>query len=72
MIKLATKLIFGGLRRSFTKDGGSITTVTNDNNVLDIEGYGAIIVRGFITVLFAWLIAKLGLSPDLINTIVAP
>jgi small basic protein len=69
MIKIAT-ILLGGLRRAFTKSGGSLATVTAPmTNAYDLEAYIALFLRGLVAIALAWVALKLGVPIPDINTL---
>jgi hypothetical protein len=69
MIKIAT-ILLGGLRRAFTKSGGSLATVTAPvTNAYDLEAYIALFLRGLVAIALAWIALKLGVPIPDINTL---
>jgi hypothetical protein len=66
MIKIASILI-GGLRRAFTKSGGSLSTVSAPvTNAYDLEAYIALFLRGLVAIGLAWIALKAGVPiPDI-------
>jgi small basic protein len=69
MIKIAT-ILLGGLRRAFTKSGGSLATVTAPmSNAYDLEAYIALFLRGLVAIALAWIALKLGVPIPDINTL---
>lgn len=69
MIKLASILI-GGLRRAFTRSGGSLATVTaTGTNVYDLEAYVALFLRGLVAIALAWVAMKTGVPVPDISTL---
>jgi len=72
MIKIVSSLLFGGIKRALTKDGGSVATITDSDNQWDAEAYMALLVRGLIGLFLAWLSLKLGVDPNTANTFVQP
>ena len=69
MIKIAT-ILLGGLRRAFTKSGGSLATITAPmTNAYDLEAYIALFLRGLVAIALAWIALKLGVPIPDINTL---
>jgi hypothetical protein len=69
MIKIAT-ILLGGLRRAFTKSGGSLATVTAPaTNAYDLEAYIALFLRGLVAIALGWIALKLGVPIPDINTL---
>jgi hypothetical protein len=66
MIKLIP-IILGGIRRAFTKQGGSLATVTAPmTNQFDLEAYIALFLRGLVAIALAWIALKAGVPiPDI-------
>jgi hypothetical protein len=69
MIKIASILI-GGLRRAFTKSGGSLSTVSAPvTNAYDLEAYVALFLRGLIAIALAWVAMQVGVPVPDISTL---
>ena len=69
MIKLIP-IILGGIRRAFTKSGGSLATVTAPvTNAYDLEAYIALFLRGLVAIALGWIALKLGVPIPDINTL---
>jgi hypothetical protein len=69
MIKLIP-IILGGIRRAFTKQGGSLATVTAPmTNQFDLEAYIALFLRGLVAIALAWIALKAGVPIPDINTL---
>ena len=66
MIKLIP-IILGGIRRAFTKSGGSLSTVSAPvTNAYDLEAYVALFLRGLVAIALAWIALKAGVPiPDI-------
>jgi hypothetical protein len=69
MIKLIP-IILGGIRRAFTKSGGSLATVTAPvTNQFDLEAYIALFLRGLVAIGLAWVAMQVGVPVPDINAL---
>jgi hypothetical protein len=69
MIKIIP-IILGGIRRAFTKSGGSLATVTAPmTNAYDLEAYIALFLRGLVAIGLAWVAMQVGVPVPDINAL---
>jgi hypothetical protein len=70
MLMKLLPIILGGIRRAFTKQGGSLATVTAPmTNQFDLEAYIALLLRGLVAIALAWVAMKAGVPIPDINTL---
>ena len=63
------KILFGAVKRAFTKDGGSLITVTNQSDQLDLEGAIALFLRGLVIIALSYVALKVGVPMPDINAL---
>ncbi len=68
-MKIAS-IIFGGIKRAFTANGGGYMTVTAPvTNKFDLEAYIALFLRGLVAIALAWVAMKVGVPVPDINAL---
>jgi hypothetical protein len=59
------KIIVGAVKRAFTRDGGSLVTVSNNRDQMDLEGAIALFLRGLVIIALSYVALKVGVPmPD--------
>jgi hypothetical protein len=59
------KILVGAVKRAFTRDGGSLVTVSNNRDQMDLEGAIALFLRGLVIIALSYVALKVGVPmPD--------
>jgi len=63
-MKLISRILFGAIKRAFTKDNGSLVATTSPDGVWDLEATLAWFLRCILAIFLLWLAAQAGVEFD--------
>jgi hypothetical protein len=63
-MKLISRILFGALKRAFTKDNGALVATTSPDGQWDLEATLAWFLRGLLAIFLLWLAGAAGVEFD--------
>lgn len=63
-MKLISRILFGAIKRAFTKDNGSLVATTSPDGVWDLEATLAWFLRCILAIFLLWLASQAGVEFD--------
>jgi hypothetical protein len=63
-MRLVSRILFGAIKRAFTKDNGAVIATTSPDGQWDLEATLAWFLRGLLAIFLLWLAAAAGVEFD--------